>query len=93
MHVRGLPIEDNQCRLYFRVKDTGVGIPSGKIGRIFDAFSQADESISRNYGGTGLGLAITKRLIELMGGKVWVESEVGQGATFYFTINLKMMEQ
>ncbi len=71
--------------LHFSVSDTGVGIPPDKIEAIFEAFRQADGSISRNYGGTGLGLTICARLVNLMEGRVWVESEPGQGSIFHFT--------
>jgi CheY-like chemotaxis protein/HPt (histidine-containing phosphotransfer) domain-containing protein len=72
--------------LHCSVRDTGIGIPSDKIERLFRSFSQADSAVARHYGGTGLGLAISKSLAELMGGRMWVESEVGRGSTFHFTI-------
>ena len=76
----------DQWLLQFSVRDTGIGIPLDRQDRLFKSFQQVDASTARHYGGTGLGLAISKRLAELMGGKIWVESEAGQGSTFHFTI-------
>src|SRR6266446_7062876 len=75
--------------LHFSVQDTGIGIAVDRLARLFKSFSQADASIARHYGGTGLGLAISKRLVELMGGKMWVESVPQKGSTFHFTLPLQ----
>ena len=71
--------------LHFTVSDTGIGIPADKQQAVFHAFEQADASTTRRYGGTGLGLAISSRLVEMMGGRIWIESEVGQGTVVHFT--------
>ncbi|KAG0352818.1 hypothetical protein BG005_007801, partial [Podila minutissima] len=77
--------ENENVDLLWSVADTGVGIPAAKMDRLFKTFSQADDSVTRNFGGTGLGLAISKKLVELMDGEMWAESEESVGSTFYFT--------
>ncbi len=86
------PNDTNTGALLFSVSDTGIGIPAGKLQTIFDRFTQADSSTTRKYGGTGLGLTISKNLVELMGGHIRVESAVGQGSVFSFTVKLKIQD-
>lgn len=97
VHVRGTELDGHEhgsdsndhWELQFTVQDSGIGIARERMARLFQPFDQIDPAINRRYGGTGLGLAISKRLTELMGGVMWVESEIGQGSQFHFTINAK----
>lgn len=84
--AKAAPRDGDSLELHFAVADTGIGIAPGKLNQIFEPFTQADGSIQRRYGGTGLGLTISARLAELLGGRLWAESEVGTGSTFHFTV-------
>ncbi|MCD4829117.1 MAG: response regulator [Candidatus Cloacimonetes bacterium] len=81
-----------KCMLHFTVSDTGVGIKPDKLDTIFESYEQEDVSTARNYGGTGLGLSICKHLVDLMHGRIWVESEYGKGADFHFTLRMNQLE-
>ncbi len=93
VHVHVRPIEDELLELVLAVRDTGVGIAPDKMETIFQSFSQADASTSRNYGGTGLGLTISQRLAELMGGRIRAESESGKGSTFRCTVRVRPADE
>jgi len=86
-------IQNNKATIYFSVQDSGIGIPAEKIESIFNSFSQADDSISREFGGTGLGLSISSQYVEMMGSKLQVKSEVGKGSEFYFTLELPIINK
>jgi|GEM_PF-2144867 len=86
LQIRSLPDRDDKSVIEFQVIDTGIGITEDQISKLFQSFSQADDSTSRKYGGSGLGLAISKQLVEMMGGDIRVESEYGEGSRFIFTI-------
>lgn len=88
IRIKQISCSENRMELQISVQDTGIGIPENKRETIFDVFSQADGTMSRKYGGSGLGLSICSQLVDLMGGKIWVESETGLGSTFFFTLPL-----
>ncbi len=96
--VRRLPqpgetAQNGSGELHFSVRDTGIGIPSERLDQLFESFTQGDASTTRKYGGTGLGLTISKRLVELMGGRIWVESRLGEGSIFHFTLKAEKAQQ
>jgi signal transduction histidine kinase/CheY-like chemotaxis protein len=84
--------EEGAREIFFEIRDTGAGIPADRMNRLFRSFSQVDASTTRKHGGTGLGLAISKKLTELMGGRIWVESEIGKGSRFHFTLPERVAE-
>lgn len=92
VRVGGRTLDNGMFELTFHVTDTGIGMSQKALKTIFDSFVQADGSISRQFGGTGLGTTISRQLVELMGGKIWVESEEGKGTTFSFSLPLKIKE-
>jgi signal transduction histidine kinase len=87
-----IAVECQGEHLIYRVADTGIGIPPDKIGSLFTEFKQTDASIASEFGGTGLGLSICKKFIEMHGGRIWVESELGKGSAFIFEIPLRVRE-
>src|SRR5205823_127455 len=92
-HAEAPTEPDGILALHFVVTDTGIGIPTEKQEVIFESFVQADGSMTRRYGGTGLGLAICSQLVKLMGGRIWVESQIGRGSSFHFTARLRVEQR
>jgi PAS domain S-box-containing protein len=92
LHAEFESLSNTDVVIHFTVVDTGIGIPKDKQQRVFEAFAQADSSTTRKYGGTGLGLAISAKLTELMGGRIWLESEEGHGSKFHFTARFELAE-
>jgi PAS domain S-box-containing protein len=86
-------VDGKEIGLHFIIQDTGIGIPVNKVGKIFDPFEQADSSTTRKYGGTGLGLAIVSKLVAMMHGRVWAESELDRGSKFHFTVRLRLGDE
>ena len=85
-----LAVEQQGKDLLYQVADTGIGIPKDELENIFGEFQQVDTAITREFSGTGLGLNITKKFVEMHGGRIWVESELGIGSTFFFTVPLRV---
>jgi signal transduction histidine kinase len=86
-------VERRQDLLHYRVSDTGIGIPEDQLENVFGQFRQVDAAITREFGGSGLGLNITKKIVEMHGGRIWVDSELGKGSTFFFEIPLRVDER
>ncbi len=92
VRAKSISTHSEEQLIQFSVSDTGIGIPPEQHDQIFDAFAQQDASVTRQFGGTGLGLSISRQLVELMGGRIWLESESGKGSAFYFTVELSESE-